>query len=366
MTAPDARSVPFSGSYALSDVRILLRPAEIAPVPVDQKELLIQTGRKHYSEMLSDEKVPDERYLRLYWDALDRNASALRTDIAQLAEALASRPETARECVAISLARAGTPIGVLLARQLRRIGVEAHHYSISIIRDKGVDENALRFIKDRHGIDSAIFVDGWTGKGAIARQLHASLEESATGFRPFLTVVADPAGCADLAATTEDYVIPSGLLNGIVSGLISRSVLSDELVGPDDFHACRYLTEHAAHDVSRQFIRRIEDAPLLAGRPAGRHRAGAAAAREACRDMLASIMRDHAVTDANRIKPGVAEATRAMLRRVPDRLFLADLADPEVEHMIHLAKTSGVPIIQRALGSYRAVTIIKQVGGAQE
>lgn len=362
----DIHAAHFSGTYEPCDVQILLKPAAIAPISIVQKEALIQSGKRHYSEMLSAEKVPDARYLQLYREALSRNASNLRTDIEQLANAIAVRPQTSRECVVISLARAGTPIGVLLKRALERIGIITHHYSISIIRDRGIDENALRFIKARHGVETSIFVDGWTGKGAITKQLVASLEDNDLGFKPFLAVVADPAGCADLAATTEDYVIPSGLLNGIVSGLISRSVLNDELVGPDDFHACIFMEEHRAHDMSIAFIDAIEAAPVNPNRQAGVHQQHVTAARENCQSLLASIMADEGIDDVNRIKPGVAEATRAILRRVPDKLYLADLEDPEVQHMIFLARAACVPIVQRDLSTYRAVAIIKKLGGAQE
>src|SRR3546814_8953493 len=72
--------------------------------------------------------------------------------------------------------------------------------------------------------------------------------------------VLDPAGRADLAASCDDYVIPSGLLHGIVAGLVSRSILNDALVGPNDFHACVSMPEHAASDVSRDFIDTVERA----------------------------------------------------------------------------------------------------------
>lgn len=367
MTRETPAQTHFSGSYAPEDVHILLKPVQIEPVPVNRKEELIQSGARHYSEMLSAEAVPGPHYMTLFDAALARNASALHTDIVCLAEAIAARPETAEKCVVISLARAGTPVGVLLTRQLRRMGITSHHYSISIIRDRGIDEVALAYIKARHGTRAAIFVDGWTGKGAIRGQLDASLAASDLGFVPYLVVVADPAGVADLAATTEDYVIPSGLLNGIVSGLISRSVLNAELVGPCDFHACQYMSEHAAHDLSRWFIDVIEAAPLLSDRPTGLHSIGFSRAREGCWGLLRSIMAKDGITDVNRIKPGVAESTRAILRRVPDRLYLHDLADPEVQHMVYLADEAGVPVIERDLGYYRAAVIIKSLGqGAQE
>src|SRR3546814_13832377 len=88
---------------------------------------LFRSGERHYSEMLSVETVPDERYLKLYETALAANAARLRHDVEQLARAIQSRPQTSRSCVILSLARAGTPIGILLKNALKRLGVETLH-----------------------------------------------------------------------------------------------------------------------------------------------------------------------------------------------------------------------------------------------
>ncbi|HEY0325364.1 MAG TPA: cysteine protease StiP domain-containing protein, partial [Allosphingosinicella sp.] len=136
MTAAPARAAEpsFSGSYAPADVTFLLKPAELAPVDVATKEALIQSGRRHYSEMLSPESPPGEDYLRLYDEALARNGARLAQDVVDLAGALADRAGDREEVVIASLARAGTPIGVLLRRALLRLGKRSTHYSISIIR----------------------------------------------------------------------------------------------------------------------------------------------------------------------------------------------------------------------------------------
>ena len=76
--------------------------------------------------MLSAESVPYALHLKLYRQALERNAGRLRGDIEHLAGAIARRPETRNSCVVVSLARAGTPIGVLLGRALLRLGVATH------------------------------------------------------------------------------------------------------------------------------------------------------------------------------------------------------------------------------------------------
>ncbi|HEX8554584.1 MAG TPA: cysteine protease StiP domain-containing protein, partial [Sphingomonas sp.] len=157
----------FSGSYAADDVTFLLKRVALDPTDVPTKERAIQSGARHYSEMIAPESVPDEAYLSLYDAALARNGPRLAQDIASLAAHLADRAQ-GKEVVIASLARAGTPIGVLLRRWLTANGVDATHYSISIIRDRGIDPQALAHIARRHDPANLVFVDGWTGKGAIA------------------------------------------------------------------------------------------------------------------------------------------------------------------------------------------------------
>jgi len=348
----------FHGSYEPQDVTFLLKPAEIGFVDVAEKERLIQSGARHYSEMLSPEKVPGAAYMELYDRALERNASRLHADIRRLASAIADMADG--EPVIVSLARAGTPIGVLLQRALRRRGTASHHYSVSIIRGRGIDMVAMDEIVARHGKGGIVFVDGWTGKGAITDELSRAL--AGTGIEPRLAVVADPAGRATVASTTDDYVIPSGILNGIVSGLISRSVLNTDVVGEGDYHACLHQTHLAEHDRTRQFLSAIEAAePVFEGSPWTDQAARLAQADASA--VVRSIMDKHGVTDVNRVKPGIAEATRAILRRVPDAVHLRDEADPDTLHVVHLAREAGVPIHQLPADCpYRAVTVIRSVG----
>lgn len=361
---PEAGTPLFSGSYAPEDVTFLLKPVSLAPVDVATKEELIQSGRRHYSEMLSAETVPGPEYLQLYEEALARNASRLAQDVVSLAGALAQCAAGRPEVVIASLARAGTPIGVLLRRALTGMGVASHHYSLSIIRDRGIDMQALRHIAALHDPQDVVFVDGWTGKGTITRELQSSLAARPLGCKPFLAVVADPAGCADLAPSDEDYLIPSGLLNAIVSGLVSRSVLNAELVGPHDFHACVYYSHLAPQDLSRRFVEEIDrHMKGLTPFPIVPDLARKAERANACQSMVAQLMNDLNLKDRNRIKPGVAETTRAVLRRVPDRLLIRDRDDPDVAHLVHLAHERGLRVdpLPGAHG-YRAVAVIRTLG----
>jgi hypothetical protein len=354
----------FSGSYDASDVEFLLKPLKLATIDVEEKERLIQSGTRHYSEMLSPEHAPGPAYMAAYERALAANAHRLALDLKTLTQALSLRPVSPKGHAVVSLARAGTPIGVLLVRELRRQGYPAIHYSISIVRGRGTDLNAVRHILQRHERTDLFFVDGWTGKGAIARELLSARGPRAVGVDPFLVVVADPAGQADLAATAEDYVIPSGILNGIVSGLVSRSVLNDE-ISEYDFHGCMVLDHLRPLDVSRAFIEAI-DAKVKAVDalpPTSWSRKVRAARRLACETLVRRVSKFAGATDVNRIKPGIAEATRAVLRRVPDRMFVSDAADPSLIHLLELCRERGLAVERLSeMHGYRAVAVIKSLG----
>lgn len=356
-------ATPFSGSYDAEDVTFLLKPVDMPATRVADKEAAIQSGLKHYSEMIAPEPLPSDRYLALYHAALARNGDRLAADVAALAAHLAAR-RPGREIVIVSLARAGTPIGVLLVRTLLSWGHPAHHYSISIIRDRGIDRVALAHIAERHDPADAVFVDGWTGKGAIASELRRSLADRPRGFAPLLAVVADPAGQADIAASGDDYLIASGLLNGIVSGLVSRSILNARFVGENDFHACVTYPQHVHADLSRAFVDAL--APRAAAavpRTIADHAARRPSLAADCAAMLAGISTWAGTNDANRIKPGIAEATRALLRRVPERVLVRDPADEDVAHIVQLADEAGIPVDRLdPKSSYRAITVIRTLG----
>ena len=48
----------FSGSYAPQDVTFLLKPVQMASTSLELKETLLQSGRRHYSEMITAEPPP--------------------------------------------------------------------------------------------------------------------------------------------------------------------------------------------------------------------------------------------------------------------------------------------------------------------
>jgi hypothetical protein len=361
----------FSGSYDPADVTFLLKPVPLKTMDVAEKEWLIQSGQSHYSELISREALPSPVYLRVFHEAFAREKERFARDLLALAGAVAA--DRTGEIVLASLARAGTPVGVLLTRALRRhLARRATHYSLSIIRDRGLDEVALNYILERHPAEAVVFVDGWTGKGVIAGELQAAVtacnRRHGTRLDPGLYALADLCGAAVCASSAEDWLIPTAVLGATASGLVSRSILNAAVVGPDDFHGCLYYKEFAAHDLSRWLVdslaeeigRQARTKPATASRPGERERA---AARIASAAFLTAVRNRFGVRSLHHVKPGLGEATRVLLRRVPGLLLVRSADLPEVAHLLVLAREKGVPVLADPALPYAAAALIKELDG---
>jgi len=363
--------VPIHGSYQPNDCQFLLTPIDAHFLSIEEKERRIQSGEAHYSEMIHREAPPSEKYLSLFKSLCQRYAPRLASEVCQLAGHLLADIGRSDEPIGlISLVRAGTPVGALLRRALvNQAQQPCAHYSISIIRDRGIDTRALDYLLDDVGLapERLVFIDAWTAKGVITQELKHSLEQynlsridkGLTPIPPRLAVISDIGGTADYAATCEDYAIPSGVLNATVSGLISRSVLNDQ-VSHDSFHGCVIYDDLAQHDLSRAFLDQVSQYfPAIIVSGSTTTAASRARQRRLMASMLNSIIRDYKVQDINHIKPGIAEATRVMLRRVPALLLIRDKTHSDVEHLLLLAEEKGVPVIERQDMPFLACSLIK-------
>ncbi|MGF6961071.1 cysteine protease StiP domain-containing protein [Paraburkholderia youngii] len=349
-----------SGSYAPEDVHFLLQRVQMSFTTVEEKELLIQTNRKHYSEMVSFEQAPTDVHKGLYTHALARNGARMASNVQSLALAL-SAAYTGPSIALVSFVRAGVPLGVLLRRALVEMGRDTHHYGVSIIRDRGIDMVALEAIIQLHGAEKIAFVDGWTGKGAISDELKRTLDDDKRfPEEPRLVVLADPCGRAWLAGSAEDWIIPSGILGATVSGLVSRTIWPTQ----GGLHGCVTYDHLPKHDVTREFIDKIEAERGALGEvyPAtpwtNEQRLELQASAD---DVVSSLATRFGIFNLNRVKPGIAEATRAVLRRVPDHVLVRDSNDSDVQLLMHLTDRAGVTVEEAGadLGPYRAATITR-------
>lgn len=352
-----------SGSYLAKDVALLLQPINIAPTPTEEKERLIQSGERHYSEMIGVENPPSEKHQQAFSQAFKQNDHRMARDIESLKLGLLDAMQENKEIVIVSLVRAGLPIGVLLKRALENCEKDIYHYGISIIRDKGIDKVALEHILARHNADDLVFVDGWTGKGAISGELDRSLVSDNRFTQPNrLVVLADPCGKAWLSASSDDWIIPSGILGSTISGLVSRSILGVD----GELHGSVFYDHLADYDLTQSFIESINSTrqratDVKAAKPWTSSEK--VDLQDSAMEVVHRIADEFDIESLNRIKPGIAEATRAVLRRVPHKVFVRDLSDPDVQLLKHLATQAGVDVeeIGEKAGPYRAITIIQKV-----
>lgn len=362
---------PMFGSYSASEVSWLLTDLSDVDLeaPTEAREEAIQSGRAHYAQSLPVEYQPSEDYQRLFSAALTQSASRVAYAVGIVTEmVLDARGQGA---VLVSLARAGTPVGVLMRRWAQFAhGVDLPHYTMSIVRGKGIDTLALRYLAQRHGPPSVMFVDGWTGKGAITRELSAAVSEanaalgleSGRAFSADLAVLADTGRCVSLYGTRDDFLIPSACLNSTVSGLVSRTVLNEDLLGPNDFHGAKFYAHLAGADVSVAFLDAVNaefaavaddvtrDWRRLKAQDRSPTWSGWAAVEQ--------ISRDYGIGDVNLVKPGVGETTRVLLRRIPWKILIRTDAAPELEHVLLLAQQRGVEVVEVSNLPYSCVGLI--------
>lgn len=368
-------------SYSKDDVIVLLKDlsSEMKEMSTDERERAIQSG-VHYSEMLPEEKAPSEEYEQLYELALSKKRHEISLGIARVAEIMWAA-KNGDYPVIISLARAGIPVGILIKRYLKqKYNVDCPHYAISIIRDRGIDENAMNFIwnNEVRGGNSCVmdffFVDGWTGKGAIKNQLKeavAQLKHSKDAHVALrwedlsddLYVLADPANITPYCGTHEDYLLPSACLNSTVSGLTSRTILNRYIdVENGDFHGATYFKKFEGIDKSNEFIDAVSsefvnlDTVDCTLNSLDKGWCGM--------DIVMDICNLMGVEDYKKVKPGIGETTRVLLRRVPWKVLInKDISedDPDIQHILVLCREKNIPTMRWDLGHYKVCGIIKEL-----
>ena len=343
------------GTYKPEDVTILLKDITglVEPLGTREREARIQSG-VHYSEMLPIEYVPSPAYLAAYRDALARYAPMTADAAASVAREIWR--DKGEGTVLVSLARAGTSIGVLIKRFMAlEYGADVPHYTISIIRGRGIDRNAIDYILARHRPEQLQFVDGWTGKGAIQNELNLAMEDC-PGVDPGLAVLSDPGGIAGKRGTCDDFLIASSCLNSTVSGLLSRTFYRSDIIAPGEFHGAAFYQELMDQDLTYQFIDKV----TFCFSPDSGWREEARRFSRTAGEEVDGICQTFCVQDRNLVKPGIGEATRVLLRRVPWKVLVHSLEDEEhLGHLYQLAREKKVPLEVYPLEHYRACGLIQ-------
>lgn len=334
---------------------------EIKEITIKEKEELIRSGI-NYSEMISKENKPSGDVKNIFLNMVKRDKKIIAYYVAKISEMVYRNK--GNDLVIVSLARAGTPYGILIKKYLKfKYNIKVPHYSISIIRGKGVDTNALKYILSKHKEGKIQFIDGWTGKGSITKELDKSInkfnEENNTNIDNSLAVISDPAKLCSICGTREDFGIATCCLNSTVSGLVSRTIHNEKYIGKDDFHGAKTLYYLKDDDYSQYFIDEIfemfkdikiceEDLKIEIED------------KEYSIDITNKIRQLYDVSNINNIKLSIGESARVLLRRDPKIVLVKNKNDRNIEHIIKLAEEKGVEVIEYKFSDYNCISIINE------
>lgn len=348
------------GSYNREDCVFVMKNVTemVSELDTEEKEANISKGI-HYSEMLPKEYLPTQDYLKLFHESLCESSKQIAQYVADVSELILKEKGT--DVILVSLARAGTPIGVLIKKYIElKHNIKAPHYSVSIIRGKGFDENAIAYIVNKHQSNNLQFIDGWTGKGAINNVLKQSVldfkQKYDVELDGELAVLADPSQATSIFGTRKDFLIPSACLNSTVSGLVSRTFHRDDIIREHEYHGAKYYHEWESIDASHLFIAEVskhfKDITPICLEKGEVFNTG-------MKEVLA-VQKEFGIKDINKIKPGVGETTRVLLRRVPWRILVNDLKNPNLKHILMLANDRNVPIQVYKNMNYSCIGLIKE------
>lgn len=356
-------------TYSPDDVILQLEmltaqnPKHFKMLPIAEKERLIQSGKAHYADFIQPEVPPTALQMAIYHEYLARYRHKIAQGIIALSDYIFRQPETQKQpqIVLLSLIRAGLPLGVLLKRHLAKQH-PTHHYGISIIKDKGLDRAALETILARHPQAAFYCIDGWIGKGAISANLRQSWQQLAPRIPMQLLTLSDPTSdLSDYSPYGGDWLIPFGILGSPIAGFISRSLYQ---AYPQQ-HAVYYYDQIAQHYTAEtapfnHFIAQVEQVLPQAVLPdlSREHKIP----QRQLFARLAQIQRQHRIADLNRLKPSIAEATRAILRRQPEKVLIAPHNEtPELRLIKTFCAERHIPLEHEPLldaTPYQVMTII--------
>jgi len=157
--------------------------------------------------------LPDD-FLKLVTEQF-RN-QAVSEAVSRLAASITAWESDYQRLILVAILRAGVPIADWLTRLLP--GATA--VSMSLFTGLGIDRVAIETLKRDYPQQRILFVDGWTGRGGVSREL------AKLGMAP-LAVLIDPWGWADFSGSNEDIFCPTACFTGPTTLGFSRTFYVD-------------------------------------------------------------------------------------------------------------------------------------------
>jgi Phosphoribosyl transferase (PRTase) len=162
---------------------------------------------------------PEPSFPSEFWQILKPTLHNKKLEIAgaQLATAISKFEPDGNKIIFAAILRAGVPLVDWLTRLFpNSLGVQ-----ISLFVGFGIDQVAIKRLQEIFPTRKIIFVDGWTGKGGVAREI--IINELGT-----LAVLIDPWGWANFAGCQEDLFCPTACFTGPTTLGFSRTFFTSK------------------------------------------------------------------------------------------------------------------------------------------
>ncbi len=268
------------------------------------------TGENTFWSIPSPEPDLDDAFWQDVSAQLDNEK--IRAAAQSMAAAIIQWEENPERLIFVAVLRAGVPIANWLCQMLPGSVTAA----ISLFVGIGIDRQALSQLQADFPERKIVFVDGWTGRGGVAREL-ARLNAGP------LAVLNDPWGWADFSGIQEDIFCPSACFTGLTTLGFSRTFVVDE---QHFFAAYRFPKAYARKE--------LVDAWCAAG---------PAEPSTPC-PCTGKIRKFYEETE---LRIHSNEVCRALINASPDTLFFTDDAQYAQDHfplLLLLAEQRGVPV----------------------
>ena len=247
-----------------------------------------------------------------FWDEVAlsfTNDSLLKEAAKSLAASILEKYPDPGKILFVSILRAGVPITDWLCRLLPgSMGA-----AISLFVGLGIDQAALKKLARDFPGRSIIFVDGWTGRGGVARAI-AELDAGP------LAVLIDPWGWADFSGIQEDIFCPSACFTGLATLGFSRTFFVDK---NNFFSAYRFSEIFSQKELVKNWQTICPKNPGLPKKPI--------------------IKRFHAQTQ---LRIHSNEVCRALINAAPEILYFKDnkpFAEKNFDLLLKLAEQRSIP-----------------------
>jgi hypothetical protein len=172
----------------------------------------------------------------------------LRAAATALAAQIAAWEPNFERLMMVSILRAGVPIADWLTQLLPG----SQTVSMSLFVGLGIDSVALSTLQQAYPEHRLLFVDGWTGRGGVAREL------AKLNIAPLATLL-DPWGWADFSGTQTDLFCPTACFTGPTTLGFSRTFFTEPI---RMFSAYLFPESYTRLDLVRQWQRGCKPVPV--------------------------------------------------------------------------------------------------------